>query len=252
MAKRSVWNSKLLLVMLGVSLGLIARAVLGVPDDGNGIDRKFTDPLPADLLEKTPQQELDLPLDPDLLGKNSQGLVPPIQMPTPFEMAGDSPSPVAFTAYQGDDEDEWATFEPHGELVCASGCSLSRHPTSELTTSRFEELIAELAEGPMEGSNEALETLLYFGRQTSEKIEQGGFELEESRLEFLQKELLLTHANIQIRVVDQSGVVRSWLPESRVPLDRRHVFEMKTENVQPLVTSGTVKRVGLNHAWVRL
>jgi len=37
-----------------------------------------------------------------------------------------------------------------------------------------------------------------------------------------------------------------------VPFDRRHVFEMKTNSLQPLVTSGTVKRVGLNHAWIRL
>lgn len=250
MAKRSVWNSKLLLVMLGVSLGLIARAVLGVPDDGTGIDRQFTDPLPADL-ELTPEPDLNLPLDPALMDESSMGLVPPIQLPSQEQFSDGVNAPVAFTAYEGE-HDEWVTFEPHGELVCASGCALSRHPTAELTSSRFEELIAELAEGPMDGSNEALETLLYFGRQTSGEIEQGGFELEESRLEFLKKQLLLTHASVQIRVVDDSGVVRSWLPETRVPLDRRHVFEMKTRNVQPLVTSGTVKRVGLNHVWVRL
>jgi hypothetical protein len=46
--------------------------------------------------------------------------------------------------------------------------------------------------------------------------------------------------------------VRSWLDPTEVPFDRRHVFEMEASGVQPLVTSGTVKRVGLYHLWTRL
>ena len=41
------------------------------------------------------------------------------------------------------------------------------------------------------------------------------------------------------------------MPE-RVPLDRRHVFELTPADLQPLVASGTVKRVGLHHIWTRL
>jgi hypothetical protein len=37
-----------------------------------------------------------------------------------------------------------------------------------------------------------------------------------------------------------------------VPLDRRHVFKMDTKDLPPLITSGTVKRVGLHHLWTRL
>jgi len=52
--------------------------------------------------------------------------------------------------------------------------------------------------------------------------------------------------------LDEAGEVRSWLPATRVPLDRRHEFDMEVHDVQRLITSGTVKRVGLDHLWTRL
>jgi len=57
---------------------------------------------------------------------------------------------------------------------------------------------------------------------------------------------------ISLRILDEAGRVRSRINGVRVPLDRRHVFEMENEGLQPLVTSGTVKRVGLDHLWTRL
>lgn len=159
-----------------------------------------------------------------------------------------TPRPLLHAALDGR-----ALFEPHGEQVCASGCAVSRHPTEELSDASFEDLIQQYANEPMGEESQALETLLFFGPQSLQRLEQHGCGvLDQQRFDFLRQELQRTHARIAIRVVDESGVVRTWLPSTRVPLDRRHVFTMDVQNVQPLVTSGTVKRVGLYHLWTRL
>jgi hypothetical protein len=161
--------------------------------------------------------------------------------------------PSAFTPLPRDmTHDERAIFQPHGQQICASGCSASRHPTETLTRDHFLQLISELAIEPLDSTNNALEELVYFGPQTKAMIEGGGFTIDRDRLEFLWHELAYTHVIVEIRVVDDQGVIRSWLPATRVPLDRRHVFDMQTQDLQPLVTSGTVKRVGLDHLWTRL
>ena len=146
-----------------------------------------------------------------------------------------------------------AAFHAHGEEVCASGCAASNHPTKELTREHFLELLDRFAFEPMTENSSSLERLLYFGRQTRELIEREGFgPLDAERSRFLWNELSRGHAHISLRVVDEHGEVRSWLDPTEVPFDRRHVFDMKTRRVQPLNTSGTVKRVGLYHLWTRL
>jgi hypothetical protein len=149
--------------------------------------------------------------------------------------------------------DPRAAFHAHGQQICASGCAASRHPTEKLTEARFHELIAHYAREPISDKSLALETLLYFGRQTREMLARvEALPLDARRARMLARELAITHARIAIRVVDQHGDIRTWLPSTSVPFDRRHVFDMEINNVQPLVTSGTVKRVGLYHLWTRL
>ena len=149
--------------------------------------------------------------------------------------------------------DSGAIFHAHGHDVCPSGCAASRHPTDELTRLRFRQLMAQLALEPMDETSPAFETLLYFGRQAKEFVEsEGTLPLDPARATILRRELARTHARVSIRVVDEQGDVRAWLPPTRVPLDRRHEFPMETNKVQPLQTSGTVKRVGLYHLWNRL
>ncbi len=47
-------------------------------------------------------------------------------------------------------------------------------------------------------------------------IEQFGCaNLDEERASFLRQQLQYTHAKISIRVVDQHGVIRTWLDQSR-------------------------------------
>ena len=149
--------------------------------------------------------------------------------------------------------DHNAHFHAHGEEVCASGCAASNHPTKELTREYYHELLEQYAQEPMDESSFALESLLYFGRQTEVLLqEEGAWPLDPLRSDFLHEQLQRTHASIEIRVVDEHGEVRTWLSPTRVPFDRRHEFDMQVNNVQPLITSGTVKRVGLYHLWTRL
>jgi len=162
--------------------------------------------------------------------------------------------PSVLPKLEGDfSSDERALFEPHGEQVCASGCAVSRHPTKELTKTVYRQLLGQFLREPISEDSHALESLLFYGRQTREMLSTVGIgPLDPQRAAVLQQELARTHAKISIRVVDENGVVRSSLPETSVSLDRRHVFSMNVNKVQPLVTSGTVKRVGLNHLWTRL
>ena len=146
-----------------------------------------------------------------------------------------------------------ATFHPHGEQVCASGCAASRHPTEALTRARFRRLLAEFAGESTEEPGEALETLLYFGRQAAAWLERDGAgPLDPFRASVLRSELQRDYAAVSLRLVDETGVVRASLPPTPVPLDRRHEFDLQPHNLQPLLASGTVKRVGRDHLWTRL
>ena len=149
--------------------------------------------------------------------------------------------------------DPRASFHPHGEQVCASGCAASNHPTERLTRKHFEQLLRRYAVGPMDETNLAFETLLFYGRQTREMMAgQSDSVLDPLRLEVLRHELRRPGAKVSIRLIDDEGNVRASLPPTKVPFDRRHEFKMDTIRVQPLITSGTIKRVGLYHIWARL
>lgn len=146
-----------------------------------------------------------------------------------------------------------AHAHPHGEQICASGCAANNHPTPLLEKPEYLRLIGEYATQPMTEESPALEALLYYGRQTSMYLDRVGAEaLDERRLAFLKRELSRTHAYVSFRVVDDEGMIRVYLPPTRVPLDIRHEFTMDTARLQPLETSGTVKRVGLYHIWQRI
>jgi hypothetical protein len=149
--------------------------------------------------------------------------------------------------------DPRAAFHPHGPQVCASGCAASSHATPELNRSEFQQLRARYEQGPLDETNAALEALLFYGRQSTALLRQlSPSSPLRKHDEFLRRELKKTHALLSFRIVDEKGIVRVEMNRTRVPLDRRHVFDMKTRGLQPLVTSGTVKRVGLHHLWTRL
>lgn len=191
------------------------------------------------------------------LGEVTDPLIPPASGTQPMSVAHTSALPSQVDLPSPDwskfDHDPEAIFHEHGQQVCASGCSLSRHPTGVLTSQRYRELLAECNSRPLDADNLAFETLLYFGRQTQTLVNtHGTLPLDRNNSALLRRELSRQHATVSIRVVDDQGRLRSWVDNVSVPLDRRHVFAMKTDSLPPLVTSGTVKRVGLDHLWTRL
>lgn len=238
----------------GICLGYLARFILGAPSEDEGPTRTIDRPLPE--VVESDDEFIDLPIIKAETDEAESGLVPPIrlpgQMPNGTTDLLDSRSALLSVVDEFDHDVE-AVFEPHGEKICASGCAASRHPTEQLTVEKFRQLLKELAYEPMDQTNNALESLMYFGPQTRQMIEIHGVgDLEADRAKFVWEQLKFDRARISIRVVDNEGETRTWIDPTEVPFDRRHVFDMQTKDVQALVTSGTVKRVGLNHIWVRL
>ncbi|MEX2186128.1 MAG: hypothetical protein WD875_05005 [Pirellulales bacterium] len=149
--------------------------------------------------------------------------------------------------------DDRALWHAHGQQICKSGCAASNHPTLDLTAFEFRRLLTEYASSPADENGSAFEALLYFGKQTRDLLaREGASPLDQPHARRLARELSRTHARVSVRIIDADGRRRVWLPPTRVPLDRRHVFTMETVDLQPLVTSGTVKRVGQDYLWVRL
>lgn len=146
-----------------------------------------------------------------------------------------------------------AIFHPHGEQVCASGCAASRHPTDQLTRDEFNSLLLEYGDEPIADAGPAQDALLYYGRQAARLlVTEGAGPLDPVHTAALKHELARDHAEIEIRVVDAVDQVRASLPPTNVPLDRRHEFELDTHQLQPMIASGTVKRVGRDYLWTRL
>lgn len=254
--KSIVLQSRLLLVLLGLILGYLGRFILGAPASETKNELDFG-PLPTESAPGIKDQPIEIKSDRNRSGANTEvgGLVEPINLtPTLFNAAGEPlAAGVDVADYEEFVHDANAMFHAHGERLCASGCAVSRHPTARLTTARFRQLLREFASGPLDATNHALEELLYFGRQTRQLIQQHGLEdLDWQRSGLLISELRITHALVSIRVVDEQGNLRSWLDSTRVPFDRRHVFDMQTNQLPTLITSGTVKRVGQKHLWTRL
>ncbi len=259
--RRRFFGTSLLLIGLGVALGMLARTVFGPPESENPFPRRYSEPIrhdAEDVEEERPPvvDDMDLSMESKerTVGQASLtgGIVPPLLLPVRLQarVPGQVWTRVDYSPFE---HDERAIFEPHGEQECASGCALSRHPTGRLTRARYDELIEQLAGGSNPESAAVWDELVYYGPQSREflRLDSSG-RLSAGTTARLARELARDHVHIQIRVVDETGSVRSWLPPTRIPLDRRHVFDMQTDGLPSLVTSGTVKRVGLDYLWVRL
>lgn len=227
-----------------------------------------TTSAPASPSPTNEQIEPPEPMPADML-YGDEPLVPPLVLGDDEQPAETSPAltPIGLTAKTNGPNvpliggvltpdfsaDPIAHFHPHGSEVCASGCAASNHPTPELQRAQLTKLLQACAEGPFDETNHALESLLYYGRQTAAMLGDAparSLDSEQERL--LRRELSRTHALVRFRVVDEQGAIRVTMPPTRVPLDRRHVYDMTCKDLPPLVISGTVKRVGLHHLWTRL
>ncbi|MCH8923966.1 MAG: hypothetical protein IIA67_12560 [Planctomycetes bacterium] len=215
------------------------------------------DPAPAVVVTPSNTQSVD----PAPVAQPVDALIPPIDLGVfgpkspldPDVISGHGSHTGLVSLLDDFKPDPRASFHPHGQKVCSSGCAASSHPTEKLTRENFQQLLRRFAVEPMDETSLAFETLLYYGRQTRDMLAgQSSTGLDPLREELLRRELRRTHAKVSIRLVDEEGQVRASLPPTKVPLDRRHEFKMDVQRVQPLITSGTIKRVGLYHIWARL
>lgn len=145
-----------------------------------------------------------------------------------------------------------ASSHPHGDQVCASGCAASRHPTPALSPTHFAELIAAFAKEPADAESKSLDSLVFYGPQSAMYLKAPSVSLSAEHTKRLKRELAVADLVVQLRVVDENGRTRVALPPTRVPQHVRQEFSMVVQDFQPTITSGTVKRVGVKHAWQRL
>ena len=150
--------------------------------------------------------------------------------------------------------DARAHRHPHGKKVCSSGCALSDHPTEDLTATEYRKLLIAYTKEKLPDGGPALDSLCYYGTQVSKLLKKDNSKiLDQEHLDFLTRELRKTMCYIEFRVITEDGIVRVWMPPTKVPLDVRYVFDMETKEIeQPITTSGTVKRTGLHHIWQRI
>jgi hypothetical protein len=136
---------------------------------------------------------------------------------------------------------------------CVGSCSAVPDGHPSLTSERFSKLVGAFAGEPRTADSPALEDLLFHHVAARRLLgERGAKPLDFARESLLRRELARTHALLEVRVRDREGKLRLTLKPTRVELGvKQHLFPPVVD-LQPVEVSGTVKRVGLDHLWVRL
>ena len=137
---------------------------------------------------------------------------------------------------------------------CASGCDVL--PPALLVTLSAEaiaENLAAYAKGDPEAQSQALDTLLFYAADTRAFLDAHPSALSQTaHRQTLQRELSRAQAEIELRVKDDSGVVRAFIPSLKVPLGQKQHLRLQHRALPGLVASGTVLRVGRDRLWTRI
>lgn len=223
------------ILLAGVSIGLpLLVAGLRLPTHGQPVpqptDRRF-------IRDSQPSVKSSVPSRPSAL---IEPIVLPSPDPTAYPAASDR-SPVSGGPR--------VHAHPHGHQMCASGCALSHHPTQQLTSYRFTELIRGLRADEQRCSS--LDELLYYGPQTLRRLSLSVAGLRPEDRTLLQHELAKSQVQVRMRLMSEAGVQLAELPEQIVPLDIRYEYRLITNGLPPVEVSGTIKRVGRYDLWSR-
>ena len=137
--------------------------------------------------------------------------------------------------------------------ACTTGCSLAKHAIPDFTEEMFAEALASYATSAATETSEALDTLLFYNKRTTELLDTLGHgPLSEDHVSFLRSELARDQAVVSIRMVDENGVVRvSYGPEKVSLGKKQHLAPSETGNLFAMEFNGTVMRTGLNYLWSR-
>ncbi len=227
--------------LAGVLVSQPRSAVVGEHRGGRG--PLLAPPPPADQPRAAQPRGAGSPREQALPAHPPSGLVPPLPIGT---AAAELPRAAAAQSR--------ARSEPHGHHICAAGCAVSHHPTPRLSAAQCRRLLAQYQQQPYDQESDALDQLLSYGGQAAAHLRDAALAglLDEQHRRFLQRELGRSRVFVSLRIVDEHGRTRADLPSTGVPQHVRQVFDMDVVDWQPLVCSGTVKRVGLHHLWQRL
>ena len=137
---------------------------------------------------------------------------------------------------------------------CKTGCNIATHDIDRLDDATIMALVDDLSNEDQPGPDSpALEALLFHADSVRIFLDQHGPRALGRHHTLLMRQLAVTHAVIEIKVVDETGRIRAQFAPTRVPLGRKtHHLATKSHELHGLEVSGTVVRVGLEHVWSRL
>lgn len=133
---------------------------------------------------------------------------------------------------------------------CLKGCAVD--PVPPPSADEIASLLEKVGVAAVGEASDAIEILLFHAEAVRSYVETKGTGLDPERDRHFRRELSRKHALVAMRIIDENGVVRARLDETRVPLGiKRHLKFDHYVRMQPLETNGTVVRVGLGHIWTR-
>lgn len=143
---------------------------------------------------------------------------------------------------------------PH--LGCQSGgCAFVPAPAQHDIPQRdLDGLLLEVAATPVGSDSLALDTLLFHDGEVRQRLAQPDAPLlPEAWSRALRHELEKRSATISLRVTDEQGKVRIFLPDTAMALGaKKHLELTQTDLGTPMNANGTIVRVGQRHLWFRM
>lgn len=138
---------------------------------------------------------------------------------------------------------------------CGASCArpdVSDHDTPP-SQDEFTQLLADWSKETLSSPSLALETLLFHAEHSLaflDRLAPDG--LPPERLKFLRSELLRNRAQIELRIVDEQGILRGEISAADLALGQpTHRHLTGTGDLGEIELSGQVRRVGLDHLWSR-
>ena len=143
---------------------------------------------------------------------------------------------------------------PH--LGCQSGgCAFVPSPEQhDLPRAQLDALITEVGTTPVGFDSLALDTLLFHDGEVRRRLaEPDGPALSPAWSARLRDELAKRTATFSMRITDEHGRVRVFVPEMLMALGaKKHLPIAETDLGTPMNANGTIVRVGQHHLWYRM